>query len=318
MADVVVVGSSSMDLTASTAMLPSAGETVIGSSFTMVPGGKGNNQAVTCARQGVATAMVGRIGADAFGDAIRAQLVAEGVDVTHLTTEPNGATGIAHITVDSAGQNFIIIVPQSNYALSVEHVREAAALIDEAAVLLVQLEVRLEVVREALEIARRAGTTTMLNPAPALELDQDLLSKVDICLPNEVEATTLTHIRVDDLDGAIRAAHALVSRGCGAVVVTLGAKGAVYVDRERVLEVPALSVPVVDTVAAGDAFCGAFASALAGGSDVESGLVRATASGALAVGVPGATPSLPRAEAVDQMLSRFGPVSVTKRSPPVA
>lgn len=318
MAEVVVVGSLSMDLTASTATLPSAGETVIGSSFTMVPGGKGNNQAVTCARQGVATAMVGRVGSDAFGDAIRAQLVAEGVDVSHLTTDLNGATGIAHITVDSTGQNFIIIVPRSNHALAVQHVGEAAGLIDDATVLLVQLEVRLEVVRAALEAARRAGTTTMLNPAPALELDDELLSKVDICLPNEVEAAALTHMSVDHVEGAIEAARALLSRGCGAVVVTLGSSGAVYLDSERVLEVPALSVPVVDTVAAGDAFCGAFASALARGSDVETGLARATAAGALAVGVPGATPSLPRAEAVDQMLSRFGPVKVRTLSPPVA
>lgn len=117
MPDVVVVGSLSMDLTASTTALPSAGETVIGTSFTMVPGGKGNNQAVTCARQGVATAMVGRVGPDAFGDAIRAQLVAEGVDVSYLTTDLGGATGIADITVDSNGQNFIIVVPRSNHAL---------------------------------------------------------------------------------------------------------------------------------------------------------------------------------------------------------
>ena len=110
--------------------------------------------------------MVGRVGLDGFGDAIRAHLIAEGVDVSHLTTDPGVATGIAHITVDSTGQNFIIIVPRSNHALMVQHVGEAAELIAEASVLLVQLEVRLEVVRAALEAARRAGTTTMLNPAP--------------------------------------------------------------------------------------------------------------------------------------------------------
>jgi ribokinase len=318
MAEVVVVGSLSMDLTAGTAKLPSAGETVIGSSFTMVPGGKGNNQAVTCARQGVATAMVGRVGSDGFGDAIRAQLIAEGVDVSYLTTDSAVATGIAHITVDSAGQNFIIIVPRSNHALTAQHVGEAAVLMDEASVLLVQLEVRLDVVRAALDAARRAGTTTMLNPAPALELDDELLSKVDICLPNEVEAAALTHMKIDDPGGAIEAARALLSRGCGAVVVTLGAKGAVYVDNDCVLTVPALSVPVVDTVAAGDAFCGAFAGALARGEGVEDGLARATAAGALAVGVSGATPSLPRAKAVDQLLTRFRPIGIRRLSPPVA
>jgi ribokinase len=312
MVDVVVVGSLSMDLTASTETLPSPGETVIGSLFTMVPGGKGNNQAVTCARQGVATAMVGRVGRDAFGDAIRAQLVAEGVDVSHLTTDPGNATGIAHITVDATGQNFIIVVPQANHGLSVEHVRAAAGVIEDAAVLLVQLEVRLEVVREALEVARKAGKTTMLNPAPALELDEEILSKVDICFPNEVEAAALTHTRVDDVHGAIGAARVLLSRGCGAVVVTLGARGSVYVDDESVLEVPGIPVPVVDTVAAGDAYCGTFASTMARGSEVGACLVRATAAGALAVGVAGATTSLPRAGTVDELLRRLGPLAITK------
>ncbi|MGA2803137.1 MAG: ribokinase [Acidimicrobiales bacterium] len=318
MAEVVVVGSLSMDLTATTARLPAPGETVIGSSFTMVPGGKGNNQAVTCARQGVATAMVGRVGSDGFGAAIRAQLVAEGVDVSHLTTDPSCATGIAHITVDSAGQNFIIVVPESNHALTVQHVRDAAGLIEHAAVLLVQLEVRLEVVGAALDLARRAGTKTMLNPAPALAVDDELLSKVDLCLPNEVEAAALTGVAVDDVEGAVRAGRALVSRGCGAVVVTLGGKGSVYVDTERVLAVPSFSVPVVDTVAAGDAFCGVLASALARGRDLEASLVRAAAAGALAVGVAGATPSLPTARAVEKILGLFPPVMVKRSSPPGA
>jgi ribokinase len=318
MAEVVVVGSLSMDLTAVTARLPAPGETVIGSCFTMVPGGKGNNQAVTCARQGVATAMVGRVGSDSFGAAIRAQLVAEGVDVSHLTTDPICATGIAHITVDSAGQNFIIVVPQSNHALTARHVTEAAGLIDHAAVLLVQLEVRLEVVRAALDLARRAGTTTMLNPAPALAVDDELLAKVDLCLPNEVEAAALTGVAVDDVAGAVRAGRALVSRGCGAVVVTLGSKGSVYVDTGRVLAVPSLPVPVVDTVAAGDAFCGVLASALARGRDLEASLVRASAAGALAVGVAGATPSLPTAGSVEEILGRFPPVKVERSSPPSA
>ncbi|MGO9964568.1 MAG: ribokinase [Acidimicrobiales bacterium] len=316
MAEIVVVGSLSMDLTAATARLPAPGETVLGSSFAMVPGGKGNNQAVACARQGVATAMVGRVGSDDFGAAIRAQLVAEGVDVSQLTTDPSFGTGIAHITVDAAGQNFIIAVPRSNHALTARHVAEAAGLIEHAAVLLVQLEVRLEVVQAALDLARRAGTTTMLNPAPALAVSDELLSKVDLCLPNEVEAATLTGFAVDDVAGAVRAGRALVSRGCGAAVVTLGGRGSVYVDAERVLAVPSFEVPVVDTVAAGDAFCGVLASALARGRDLESSLVRASAAGALAVQVAGATPSLPTAGALEEILGRIPAVEVRRYSPP--
>jgi ribokinase len=254
--------------------------------------------------------MVGRVGSDAFGEVIRAQLVTEGVDVSYLTADPSVATGIAHITVDATGQNFIIIVPQSNHSMTTAHLGQATALIEDAKVLLVQLEIRLEVVKGALDIARRAGTTTILNPAPALELSDEVLSKVDICVPNEVEAAALTKVKVDDVSGAITAARELLSHGCKAVVVTLGAKGAVYVDHQRVFEVPALVVPVVDTVAAGDAFCGAFASALARGEDLEAGLVKATGAGALAVGVPGATPSLPLAQAVDEVISRLGPVQL--------
>ena len=279
MPDVVVVGSLSMDLTAGTATLPKAGETVLGTSFTMVPGGKGNNQAVTCARQGVLTTMVGRVGPDAFGDAIRAQLVAEGVDVSHLTTDRGGATGIAHITVDANGQNFIIVVPRSNHALSAEDVHEANELIDRAAVLLVQCEVRLEVVHAALETARRAGTVTMLNPAPALELDEEILSKVDICLPNEVEAATLTHMRVDDIDGAIQ--------GCSrpGVSLAVGRRRHLGRQRGRLRGQRACARGVCSFgPGCGHGGCrrrllGAFASAKARGCDLESALGRARRGG---------------------------------------
>lgn len=310
MARVVVVGSLSMDLTAQSDKLPAPGETVIGTAFSMVPGGKGNNQAVTCARQGVATAMVGRVGPDPFGAPVRDQLVAEGVDVSHLGTDPVVHTGIAHIVVDAAGQNSIIVVPRANHALSPEHVEQASGLIGQAAVLLVQLEIPLPTVKAALLAARRAGTTTILNPAPALEVDDELLALVDICVPNEVEASTLTGMPVDDVPRALAAGRELLRRGCRSVVVTLGARGSVYLDDERALEVPAIELPVVDTVAAGDAFCGALASALARGAQLETGLERATAAGALAVGVLGATPSLPSAGAVDALLAGSGPVGL--------
>ena len=169
----------------------------------------------------------------------------------------------------------------------------------------------------ALDSARRAGTTTVLNPAPALELDDELLSKVDVCIPNEVEAARLTERR-SRTSTAPSGGKGADGRGCRAVIVTLGAKGAVFVDNERIIDVPALSVPVVDTVAAGDAFCGAFASARARGWDLESALGRASAAGALAVGVRGATPSLPRAQAVDEVLARSGRAGPGRLSPPIA
>lgn len=299
----------SMDLSAKAAVLPAPGETVMGESFTMVPGGKANNQAVACARQQVPTAIVGCVGDDGFGEAVRARLVAEGVDVSQLTTVENMATGIAHITLEASGQNSIIVVPEANRSLSAEHIAAASGLIEQASVLLVQLEVPLEAVRAALQIARRADTITVLNPAPvpgALEADAEILSMADFCVPNELEAAALTGHRADDLPGALAAAEELIKLGCRSVVVTLGGKGALYADAERLLEIPAPAVRVVDTVAAGDAFCGAFAAALARGESVTTGLSRAAAAGALAVGTLGATTSLPSKAAVDALVSSNG------------
>jgi ribokinase len=294
-----------MDLTAKTVTAPLPGETVVGTSFTMVPGGKGNNQAVTCARQGVPTSIIGRLGEDRFGDEIRAQLLAEEVDVSHLAIDRGSPTGIAHIRLDATGENSIVVVPGANSTLGVDDIARATGLIEEASVLLVQLEVPLVTVEAALEIARCAGTITLLNPAPAQELSDELLAKVDICVPNELEAAALTQLEVDGPASAAWAAARLRSRGCGSVVVTLGSKGAVYLDSERTLHLAALEVPVVDTVAAGDAFCGALASALANRSPIDAALARASATSALAVGVAGATSSLPPAEAVDELLARM-------------
>ena len=300
------MGSLTMDLTAGADRLPEAGETLLGTEFAMVPGGKGNNQAIACARQGVATAMVGRIGGDAFGEQVLARLRADGVDATGVERDPRLATGIAHIRVDSSGQNSIIMVPIANFALDPQAVQRLAGLLTSARVLLTQLEIRIDATREALRLARCHGVMTILNPAPAAVLDDALLSEVDVCVPNEVEAAALTGESTDTLAGAVRAALKLRDRGCGAVIVTLGDRGSVYVDAHRVLAVAPISVRTVDTVAAGDAYCGALAASFARGRSVDESLVRASAAGALATTLPGATSSLPTAAAVDSLLHEAG------------
>jgi ribokinase len=306
MADVVVVGSLTMDLNAFCERMPKAGETLLGEEFSMVPGGKGNNQAIASARQGARTAMVGRVGRDSFGDRVMDQLAADGVDFAQVARDPELATGIAHIRVDRGGQNSIVMVPLANGAMDEAAVLDSEELIAASGLLLTQLEIPLGTTRAALEVARRRGVVTVLNPAPAAPLDSEVLALVDYLVPNEFEAELLTGQEASSPEGALKAARILLGRGCRAVVVTMGGQGSLYADRERVLKISALKVDAVDTVAAGDAFCGGLAAALAGGANLEAALARATAAGALATTVAGATSSLPTLEATMELLEGCG------------
>jgi ribokinase len=308
----VVVGSFSLDLTARVSRMPLVGETLLGTGFQMVPGGKGNNQAVAAARAGVPTACVGCLGQDDFGERVLEFARSQGLDVSHLSTQAGAATGVAQITVDDSGQNAIVVVPGANWTLTPALVRAAAPLIRGAGVLLTQLEVPLEAVQEAIQLARGAGVRTVLNPAPARPLPDALLAQVELCAPNEHEAGQLTGISVESPASALRAAEVLMGRGCRSVVVTLGARGAVYLDGARRLLVPPLPVTAVDSVAAGDAFCGTLAASLARGEDVEAALLKASAAGGLATTRAGATSSLPTEAEVERLLGVHPQVAVEK------
>ena len=301
---VVVVGSLSMDFTAQAERLPRLGETVMGTGFLMVPGGKGNNQAITCARLGAAVTMVGCVGADAFGDAVLKNCGDEGVDVSGIMSLPDCGTGIAHITVDSAGQNAITIVPAANSRLTPEMIHNAESKFAGASVVLVQMEIPLDAVRAALELGRSVGALTILNPAPAAKVPPETLSLVDLCAPNETEASSLVGCDVNDLEGVKKAARMLLAAGPRQVVITLGERGSFYSDGQSERLVPVFEVEVVDTVAAGDAFCGGLATALARGASLGAALEYASAAGAVAVTRAGATPSLPFARDVEGLLAR--------------
>ncbi len=310
MPEVVVVGSLNMDLTTAAPRLPRAGETLLGTRFTMTPGGKGNNQALACARQGASTAMVGRLGDDAFAAQILDLLRTEGVDTGQVSRQHQMGTGIAQIVVGAAGENSIVVVPLANSTLDQGALAAARELLSGAKVVLTQLEIPLPAVSAALAMGRALGLTTMLNPAPALALDQELLRLVDICVPNQVEAATLTAEDTSTVAGAVRAARILCDRGCGAAVVTMGEGGCVWADGGGDYQMAAIPVAAVDTVAAGDAFCGALAAAVSGGRSLRQALERATAAGALATTVRGAAVSLPTRDAVDQMLAQSGAIQV--------
>jgi ribokinase len=269
-----------MDLVARGPRRPERGETVIGTSFETFLGGKGFNQAVAAARAGASTAMVGRLGDDDFGRQFLAQLAADGIDTSGVGVDPDIGTGVGMPFVEDSGDNSIVVIPRANHALTPEHVRAAAAVIESARVVLLQMELPLDATLEAARIAHKAGAVVVLNPAPAVLPLDPFAGLVDYVTPNESESARL---------GAIK----------GVVITTLGERG-VDVDGTRL---DAHDVKCVDTVGAGDAFCGAFAAGLAQGAALLDAARLGNAAGALAVGVAGAEPSMPRRADIDALLS---------------
>jgi len=302
-ARVTVVGSLNMDLVVRAPRIPRPGETIIGGEFRTVPGGKGANQAVAAARLGAQVAMVGRVGGDAFGGLLLENLAAAGVDHTFVTRDPQAATGVALIEVDDAGQNSIVVVSGANMRLAPADVEAAAAAIGVADVLLLQLESPLETVTRAAQVAHARGVTVILNPAPARPVPDGLLGLVDVLIPNESETALLTGLPVGDQEEAQAAAAALRRMGVATVILTLGERGALLAYEGGAELFPAFDVTPVDTTAAGDAFVGGLAVALAEGRPLQEAVRWGNAAGALATTRLGAQPSLPTRQALDDMLA---------------
>ena len=300
---VVVVGSFMMDLVIKAERRPQKGETLIGQQFGMFGGGKGNNQAIAAVRLGGDVTMVGRLGMDSFGDTLMDALVEEGVEIRFIVRDAEVGTGVGSPVIDADGDNSIIIVPRANMRLSAADVDRAASAISDSDVLLLQLEVPIAASQRAAEIAKSSGTKVILNPAPARDLPDSFLDQVDILTPNQVEAELLSGVEVSDSEGAERAARILLDRGVSAVILTLGEGGALLFKDGLTTSIPAYRVNVVDTTAAGDAFCGALATALARGEALEDAVVFANAAGALAVTVLGAAPSMPTTKQIAEFLA---------------
>ena len=301
-AKIAVVGSLNMDLVVRAPHMPIPGETVIGSDFRTIPGGKGANQAVAAARLGAEVTMIGRVGDDDFGRAQLRNLGELAIDTTHVTVDPEAATGIALITLDASGQNSIVLAPGANMRLTKEDINAAQGAIIQSDVLVLQLESPLEVVTYAIDIAYAEGVKVILNPAPARPLPKETLARLDYLIPNESETALLTGIEVADINSAKEAAERLREEGVGTVILTLGARGAFLVSAEESVHVPGYSVEVVDTTAAGDAFVGGLAMALAQGQNLAKAVRYANAAGALAVTRLGAQPSLPTHQEVEEFM----------------
>jgi ribokinase len=276
-AEICVVGSVNLDIVVAVAHHPVPGETVLGSERVERHGGKGANQAVAAARLGKRVALVGRLGDDEIGVRLRAELVREGVDVTHLVADASAPSGVALIAVDPAGENTVIVTPGANGGVGAGDVAAAAAVVRDARVTLLGHEVPEAAVAAA---AETAGGIVVLNPAPARAVAAEILARVDVLVPNRGELAALAGRDGDPTD--------LARVVGGAVVVTLGAEGALVVDQERAQRIAAPVVEVVDTTGAGDAFCGALAAALADGADLREAARQAVAYAAQSVTRPGA------------------------------
>jgi ribokinase len=286
-----------MDLVACVPRQPLRGETLTGTAFATYLGGKGLNQTVAAKRMGANVALVGRVGTDDFGQRIKEALQAEAIDAAYLQADQQ-PTGTALIMVEEGGHNSIVVIPGANGALTPADIDQAAELISAANVLLLQLEVPLATTLRAAQIAHAAGTTVILTPAPAQLLPPALLAATDVLVPNEIEVAQVSATNAEPA----AAARALLDQGCRAVVVTLGAQGALLVTPGGEQSIPPLPVTAVDTVGAGDAFVGALAACIAEGHELTTALHYAAAAGALATTQAGAVPSLPTRAAVERCL----------------
>lgn len=305
---VLVLGSFVADVAFRASRLPVWGETLMGSSFALGPGGKGSNQAVAAARAGAQVKMACKLGDDTFGQLARKTWADAGVDAS-LTKNCDTATGAAAILIDEVrGENGIIVVPGACFTITTEELDAMADAIRGAHIFLTQLEMPVEIVERGMKIAREAGVTTILNPAPAppKPLPDSMLALADYVVPNESEAAILTGLPVESVEQAERAAVALQQRGARNVILTLGARGAlVRTEDGDVAVVYAFNAgPVVETTGAGDAFCGGFAAALAEDIPLLDAVRFGCATAGISVTRPGTAPSMPKRVEIDALLAR--------------
>lgn len=290
---IAVIGSLNMDIVVEAERIPRAGETVLGNQVHFLPGGKGANQAVALARLGAKTAMIGCLGKDAFGDQLLRGLQADGIQTNGVKITEQAMTGTAQIVL-AQGDNRIIVVPGANDLCTVDDIKRNEYVIAWADAVLLQLEIPLDTVEYAIQLAKKHGKTVFLNPAPVRQLTNQLLRNVDYLTPNEAELEKLTGVMLSGPQALKQAMKILLDSGVNHVVTTLGAEGAVYLDKQGLMEkVSGHSVNVVDTTGAGDCFNAGLIFALSSGKSVSEALIFANQVSALAVTKLGAQAGMP-------------------------
>ncbi len=301
---ILVLGSINMDLVVRSEKLPMPGETLLGHELRQIPGGKGANQAVAAARLGAGVTMVGRVGDDGFAAQLKHELIVNNVDAERVATTDNYSSGVAFINVDDEGQNCITVIPGANSQLSCADVRAHQSAFDNVDLLMLQLEVPLETVVEAIEIAQSNAIPVLLDPAPAPRHFPPEILQVDFLCPNEIEARNLSGLPVNDVTSAVKCAKILQSRGASNVIITMGDQGVVMCDNTGHCEhCPAFSVDAVDSTAAGDAFAAAFGIGVAEGNTLQDAVHFGCAAGAVATSRVGAQPAMPTRSDISALMS---------------
>lgn len=300
---IVVVGSSNVDLIMKMDHLPQRGESVTDAVFMQTFGGKGANQAVAAAKAGGEVSFINCVGDDSYGSQVIANMRQAGVDADLVFVAQGAATGTALIMIDGAGDNYLSVAPGANYRLTPAHVRQAETLIGGSALVMLQYEISLETLLDTIDLAHASGKPIMFNVAPARAFPDVYFPKIDYLVVNEPEAAFLSGMAVESKAQAWQAAEALLAKGPGMVILTLGAQGSLAFSKNYRMEVPAFAVEAVDTTAAGDVFCGSLAVALVEGQSIEQGLRFASAASAIAVTRMGAQPSIPSRVEIDAFLN---------------
>lgn len=301
MSEILVVGSLNMDLVVKAPRMPKDGETILGDDFFQIPGGKGGNQAVAIGRLGASVSMLASVGNDNFATELVTSLRESNVNCEGIKEKLGVSTGIALITLQACGENSIIVVPGANFSLKNQDIDQEIKLIKESELVLTQLEVPLDTVEYLLQKSKEYGKITVLNPAPAQNLSDEILKNIDYITPNETELEILTGIEVKNQEDLERACQKLLDAGVKGVIVTLGSKGAFFMDKTTRLEKSARKVEVVDTTAAGDSFTGAFCVGLVEGKSMDEILEFSCEVGSLTVQKMGAQTSLPTRKEVESI-----------------
>lgn len=299
---IVVIGSCNTDMVITTDQLPKPGETVLGKNFKMFSGGKGANQAVAAARMGGHVTFITKTGNDLFGRQNMEQYGKEHIDTRYILSDPDLPTGVALITVDKNGENCIAVASGANASLKPDDIEKVKEVIENAAILLMQLEIPIETVEYAAALAHKKGIKVILNPAPASQLSDELLKCLYAIIPNKTEAEILSGINISDWNSAKKAANIISSKGVDIVVITLGENGALIKDGSNYYNIPENKVDVVDTTAAGDTFCGTFCVAISEGLPVQDAVMAANKAASIAVSRQGAQSSIPyKYEIIDNL-----------------
>lgn len=310
---VLIIGSSNMDLNVYLERLPKQGETITGGIFKQFLGGKGANQAVASSRSGAKTVFIGKIGKDSFGDQMISRLSSEGINISHIIRDPVAASGVALIMIDSRGENIIGVAPGANFNLTPEEIAQKKDLIIGAGAIVVQMEIPIETINAIFKIASKGKAIKILNPAPLKPIPLETLKNIDIITPNEGELLRLhSLLDLEELSGSEEVKIRLVSKdiaalGLKTIITTLGNKGSLiyYGEKDEFEEISAIKVQAVDTVGAGDCFCGCLASALCGGKSVSEAAKFATAAAAIAVTRKGAQESMPYYDEIMKKISKI-------------